>query len=316
MQPLLVQHQLILAKSETTYGTDSSPTAAVNSILVQDLSWSQHGLRMEKRPALRVNSIAMLQPIYGGELCQLEFTCEVKGSGSAGTAPEIDPLLLACGMVDTIVASTSCTYAPTSITANMKSCTIYHEYDGNVQKLTGCYGTVNFSIKSGSIVTAKFTFVGHIESRVAGALGTPTFNATVPVAAMNLAGFVLGAYSPVAQQFTLDVGAKVETPANLGAADGYGPLMISERESKGTIELESDLLSSINFFTDISAGTQVNFTTGAIGATAGNKVTFDIPQMVVTGIKPGNMNGIITSTLDYEAIESATADTNFSIVFT
>lgn len=313
---LLVQHQLILAKSETTYGVDASPAPATNSILVQDLSWSQHGLRIEKRPALRVNSISPLQPIYGGELCQIDFTCEVKGSGAAGTAPEIDPLLLACGMADTIVASTSCTYAPTSVTANMKSCTIYHEYDGNIQKLTGCYGTVNFSIKAGGILTAKFTMTGHVESRAVGALGTPTFNATIPVAALNLTSLVLGAYSPVAQSFELNVGAKVETPANIGAADGYGPIMISERETKGTMELEADLLSAVNFFADITAGTIVDFTTGAIGTVAGNKVTFTVPQMVVVGMKPGNMNGIITHTIDFEAVESATPDTNFSIEFT
>ncbi|MDE2102462.1 MAG: hypothetical protein KGL39_34770 [Patescibacteria group bacterium] len=313
---LLVQHQLILAKIETAYNTDADPAPATNSILVQDLSWTQHGLRMEKRPALRVDSISPLQPVYGGELCQIEFTCEVKGSGTAGTAPEIDPLLQACGMAATIAASISVTYAPISTNSGIKSCTIYHEYDGNVQKLTGCMGTVNFTIKSGMIVTAKFTFTGHVESRVAGALGTPTFNATVPVAAINMSGLLIGAYAPVAQSFALDVGTKVETPANLGAADGYGPIMISERDSKGTIEVEADLLGNVDFFTDISDGTAINFTTGAIGSAAGNKVTFNVPQLVVTGIKPGNSNGIITATVDYQAVESSTPDTNFSIEFT
>lgn len=313
---LLVQHQLILAKVETTYNVDAAPTPALNSILVQDISWSQHGLRMEKRPALRVDSIAMLQPIYGGELCQIDFTCEVKGSGAAGTVPEIDPLLIACGMAETTVASTSNTYAPTSLNSGLKSCTIYHEYDGNVQKLTGCFGTVSFAVKAGGIVTAKFTFTGHVASRAVGALGSPTFNATVPVSAINLTSLVLGAYSPVAQAFDFNIGTKVDTPANLGAPDGYGPVIITERDSKGTVELEADVLSAVNFFTDITAGTQVNFTTGAIGATAGNKVTFAVPQMVITGLKPGNMNGIITSTIDFDAIESATPDTNFSIEFT
>lgn len=312
---LLVQHQLILAKVETTKGTDAAPTAATNSILVQDISWSQKGLRMEKRPAIRGTSIAMLQPVYAGELCQIDFTCELKGSGTKGTVPEIDPLLQACAMAETTVAATSCTYNPTSVTADIKSVTIWHEADGVTQKLTGCMGTVNFDIKAGMIPTAKFTFTGHVESRSDIALDTGTFNQTIPPAAISVICDI-GAYEPVLTSLTLDIGTKVEMPANIGAVDGYAPLMISERDVKGTLDVEADILTNINFFTDLSTDTKTNFTSGAIGATAGNIVTLNCPQFVVTGIKPGKTEGILTYTIDFAAVESSTVDTDFNIVFT
>ena len=128
----LVHRQLLLAKAETTYGTDSSPTAATNSILVQNVSYSETGLRMAKRPALRGNSIAPLQDIYAGQLRDISFECEVKGSGVAGTVPEIDPLLQACGMSVTTVALTSNTYAPNSNSATQGSVSMYLYLDGSL----------------------------------------------------------------------------------------------------------------------------------------------------------------------------------------
>ncbi|MCK7495178.1 MAG: hypothetical protein MZW92_31855 [Comamonadaceae bacterium] len=43
---------------------------------------------------------------------QLTFDVEIKGSGAAGTAPELGVLLKGCGFGETVVAVTSVTYAP------------------------------------------------------------------------------------------------------------------------------------------------------------------------------------------------------------
>src|SRR5688500_3176902 len=105
MGGLRISNEVILFKTETTYGVDPSPSAGSNAILVRNLAWSQEGLRMAERAAVR-GSIGKLQSIYGGELRKVTFECEVKGSGSAGTAPEIAPLLRACGLGETLVAAT------------------------------------------------------------------------------------------------------------------------------------------------------------------------------------------------------------------
>ena len=45
---------------------------------------------------------------------QVTITVEMAGSGSAGTAPHYSPLFTSCGMAETVVSSTSVTYAPVS----------------------------------------------------------------------------------------------------------------------------------------------------------------------------------------------------------
>lgn len=311
----LIHRELILAKLESSYNTDAAPTAAANAILVQNLSWADAGLRMDKRPAIRGNSIAMLQDIYGGELKEFSFDTEVKGSGAAGTAPEIDPLLQACATTATIVASTSVTYDPNSNPATMGSVTIYYYEDGSLHKITGARGNVSFDIKTGGVVIAKFKMTGHIESYTDVVLPTPTFNATVPVAAINVAA-TFGAYSPVLDTFMVDLGNKIEMPPALGATDGYGAVIISSRDVKGNMDPEADTIANINYFSDLSVGTTVDFTTGAIGATAGNKVTFTIPKLYLVKIAPKARNEIRVYTLDFQAVENAGVDNEISIVFT
>jgi len=105
----LVRKRVITAKVESTYNTDPTP-AATDAILVEDLNWSLEGLRMIERPAIR-SSLGELQQVYGGSLMSVTFNAEVKNSGSAGTPPELGVLYLGCAMSETIVASTSVTYA-------------------------------------------------------------------------------------------------------------------------------------------------------------------------------------------------------------
>ena len=64
---MLVNREVILAKIEVTYGTDSVPVAATDAMLVENISWAQEGLRMNERPAVRAN-IGMLQQVWGGAL--------------------------------------------------------------------------------------------------------------------------------------------------------------------------------------------------------------------------------------------------------
>jgi hypothetical protein len=117
MGGLRISNEVILAKTEVTYNTDPVPVVGTNAILIRNANLSSEGLRMNDRGAIRA-SIGQLQQVYGGQLKRLTFECEVKGSGAAGTAPEIGPLIEACGFDETIVGATSATYKPESACTN------------------------------------------------------------------------------------------------------------------------------------------------------------------------------------------------------
>lgn len=92
--------QLILAKIETTEGSDSSPTGAANAVLCSALSAkSLEGESIDldyirasfgNSPKLRVND-------YG----TYSMTVDIAGSGTAGSVPAWGPLLRGCAALET-----------------------------------------------------------------------------------------------------------------------------------------------------------------------------------------------------------------------
>lgn len=310
-----VSNEVILAKTEVTYGTDPVPVAATNAVLVRNPSWSQEGLRMQDRGAVR-SSIGKLQKIYGGELRRISFEVELKGSGTAGTAPEIGPLLEACGMEETIVAVTSVTYKPESDAH--ESVTIYHyEFGRKLHILTGCRGTVTFRIEAGGIAVAAFEFVGHWTQPTDASQPSPTYNSQVPKPVLGLSATFNSVATLVIPSYEISLNNELAYNGSIAASDGYGPVTIANRDVMGSIVIESELDSVIDIDSLLVAGTRFAFSGGTIGSTAGNRLTISTPSSstYITETSPGNSNGVAMRNVGF-AVDDSTANQEVSIAFT
>lgn len=153
----LVRNSAIIAKIETTYGTDAVPTGVANAILVKN---------MDVRPLVANNvDRALLRPYIGGSeqligtaYKEISFEIELAGSGSAGVAPAWGPLLRACGFAETLIATTRVDYTP--ITTGQESLSIYAYKDGVRHILLGARGDWSIDAKVGSIPTLSLRFIG------------------------------------------------------------------------------------------------------------------------------------------------------------
>lgn len=308
---MLKNREVLLAKAEVTYNTDPVPTAAANAILVENLGWSFVGARMAERPAIRA-SLGQLKPIYAGSLMQFSFDVEIKGSGAAGTAPEIGVLLQGCAMSETIVASTSVTYKPAS-TAH-KSLTLYFHQDGLLYKLTGARGRVKAMLRVGEVGKLSFEFVGHFSGPTDVALPTPTYNATVPVPALS-AAFSIDSYSAIVTGLEFDLGNNVVTPGDIAKADGYGEIQIVQRKLTGSFDVETVLVAAHNFISKWTGGNAMALASGTVGATAGNRYAVSMPAVTYTEVGKGDKDSISTFDLSFQGAESTTDD-EVSIAFT
>ncbi len=307
----LVRRRVILAKVESTYNTDPVPVAATDAVLIEELNWAPEGLRMVDRPAIR-GSLGTLQQIYGGSLLSVSFSVEVKGSGAAGTAPEIGPLLLGCAMAETLVASTSATYAPAS--ASQSSLTIYVYEDGTLTKLTGCRGSVDFTGEVGARLMADFTFTGHFSGPTDVSLVSPTYDSTVPPILIN-GSFTIGSFAAVIQALNVSMGITVETPPDLSSADGYGEVLVTGRDVNGSLNPEQTLVAANDFMADFKAGTTMALDTGTIGGTAGNIIQITMPALYYRSLSNSEREGVLVYDTPFGAAE-ATTDDEISIVFT
>ncbi len=310
---LRLSNEVVYFKTEVTYNTDPTPTTT-DAILVRSPTMRAEGLRMNDRGAVRA-SIGKLQAVYGGQLKRFSFECEVKGSGAAGTAPEIGPLLEACGFEETVVGSTSVTYNPES--AAHESGTIYW-FEGGVKRhiLTGCRGTVTFRAEAGGLLIAAFEFVGHYTEPTDQSIPSPSYDSTVPRAMVGMPVAINGVTAVVCSGWEWSTNNELALPPSVSATDGYGEVQIAGREIMGQMTIESLLDATLDVDALLSAGTKFAWTSGALGATAGNIVTVSTPSSstYVRNADPGEANSIRQRTLEL-GIDDAVAS-NFAVAFT
>lgn len=308
--PLLVRNEVVLCEIESTYNTDPSPTGA-EAVAFQDVSYSHDGLRMIERPIVQ-QGLDMKKRIYGGSLATITLTCELKGSGAAGTAPEYGPLLRSCGLDETIVASTSVTYAPVS--SSLESCTIYYFEEGKRYIMTGCRGNAEFSIETGGVPLVTFTMTGHRSDPTDNTAPTPTYDSTDPTALVNIP-FTVGGSTFAINAYSLNLNNEVVQPPSLAAVDGYGEIFITQRDPGGSMDPESVLVATDSIIADFTAGTSAALSLGSIGGTAGNIVDLDLPVVYYVDVSSGDREGIRTNEVSYNAAVSA-GDDELSLVFT
>ena len=96
-------NQLVLAKVETTHGTDAVPTAATNAVLVENPS------RQPNLGVVETNEVTGALddrgPLPAGGFSPFTTDVWLKGSDTPGTAPEFAPLLRGCAFSQTLTAS-------------------------------------------------------------------------------------------------------------------------------------------------------------------------------------------------------------------
>jgi hypothetical protein len=307
---MLTTRDAILLKIESTYKTDPTPSASVDAILVSELSATNESPRMIDRTLIKP-SISTEKKIFAGTLKKITFKAELKGSGAAGTAPEIGQALRCCALGETIVASTSVTYEPVS--TGHESATIYYYQDGRLSKMLGCRGTVTFDAEAGALGMASFEFTGHDGGLVDAAFPTLTYESTVPVPFIGIS-FSIYSYDAVISSLSLDAGNNLVTPSNIRDSNGFGEVRISSRDPSGTIDPEAVLLGIKDWDAAWKAGSLMALTTGVVGSLAGNRWKIDA-TVAIREISQADRDQIRVETLAFGAHETATDD-EWTIAFT
>lgn len=267
------KNQLLLAKIESTYDTDSAPSASTDSMLAIDPKIKEM-VDPVRRPA-QVGSLSRLGSVPGSKYAEITFSMELKGSGVAGTAPRIGTLFRACGMGNVVVSNTSNTYSPES--AGFESVTIWLYIDGRVHKVTGCRGDWKIKCEAGQMAMAEFTFKGRYADPTLLALAVPTLESTTPAVCKSAVFTYNNRTSLVVKTAELEMGNTVAARPSLNDANAIAGFEITDRDPFLTIDPECTVETSYDFRGDALSGNlrQVSW---QVGATAGNIVTFTIPK--------------------------------------
>ncbi len=309
--PLLTRKRLILAKAESTYGTDSTPAGA-DAVLVRNLDITPLEADTVSRDLIRPylgNSEQLLANTRVG----ITFEVELAGSGTAGTAPRYGALLKACGFSQTAVATTSVTYAPVS--SSFSSATIYFNNDGVLHKATGCRGTFTMTCNLNEIPVISFTMTGIYNAPTDTVAPATTYtNQATPVIFKegNTSNFSLLSYAGCLMNVSFDVANEVVHRELIGCTR---QVLITNRAPAGEVVIEAPTIAQKDYFTVAN-----NNTTGSLtfthGTTAGNIVAFTAQKVDLTNPSYSDSDGIQMLNLPYVAIPTSAGNDEVSLVFT
>ena len=150
-----------LAKIESSYGSDPTPTGSANAVQLRNLEIQPAESEVLSRDLIR-SYLGNSPQLIANTRVVVSFEVEYAGSGTRGTAPKYDPILRACGMNPTTVADTSVTYVPRS--TGFESCTIHYDTDGLRHIVTGCRCTFTIRLNAHQIPVFKFPLTGQVHA--------------------------------------------------------------------------------------------------------------------------------------------------------
>lgn len=320
----LVRKTLVLVKSEQTYGTDPTPTAGTDAMLLfGDGNVLKPDIRTLDRKPLR-STLTKRKKGIGRH--KWNFTPQTilmsRGAATGGGAPFFGPLLRACGLAaasGNSGGSSSTVYTPTSSSPTSATAWVYA--DGLLKKANGLYGGFQINLTAGDDPTLNFTMEGRYNAPETGSFPAPasiTYPTDNSTMVQNL-GLTIGSYGNaqglVCREVMIDFPTTRPDRGSVNDTYGWKGTHISDRDPTMELLVEyDDTLATKNFWSDLSN----TVTTNAISFTHGDAVqsaivfTISTPQLI--SITPEDDNGIRMMRLRYD-IQSATDDGEISIAF-
>lgn len=287
--------KIILAKIETVYGTDPTPTGAANAILATDIEMRP----MEGQDVSRNLDVPFLgaqEEFPAGLHTVISFSVELVGSGEAGTAPAWGPLIRGCAAAETIVAETSVEYNPVS--ESHESVTLYFQIGPSLHKIKGARGTAVITVNAQGIPVCRFTFTGMFTTPADTAAPTPDytdFQKPKIASSTNTPVFTINGNTFVLRNYSLDLGCDVQPRLLIGSES----IQIVDKAERLSATVEAVALATYNPYSAANGGGGVPVVLQQ-DTSAGRKVTISVPlgvQKRLSGFE--NQQGILEWPLQF-----------------
>lgn len=307
----LIRNTAILAKLETTAGTDAVPTGADDAMLISNASFEVSYNNVDR--SLLRGFLGASEQLVGTRVVNITFESEISGSGTAGTAPVWGRLLQACAFTET-VAATYAAYTP--ISTNMKTLTIKYVRDGLINTATGCMGSVEMAMGEGERPVFKFKFMGVDGGAAAGvnpvtvltawkspSVITDPNSGDIKLGGTYAAGVLTGGTSYLSRGISINLANDVKNMSMLGGS--Y--ISITDRQPTGSLQLELTAVQEAAMMTEINANTLTSISFEH-GTTAGAKVAIFSPSVQRINPKHADYQGNAQFGMDLRFIPLAGND--------
>jgi hypothetical protein len=292
-----IRNTVILAKIETTAGTDAVPTGAADAMLVSSMSITPLDAQNINRDLVR-GWFGGSEQLVGPNSVKCSFTVELAGSGTANTPPAWGALMRACGFSQAVLTTPNrVEYTPVS--SALPTVTIDYHDDGVRHKILGAMGNVKISAKVGERPTMTFDFTGLDGGVSAVANATPTLSAwrtPVPMTRANVVDITLGCSYAAGVLSGGIVYPSTGLELDMGNQVAFTPLLnveevdITQRDVTGSIQLELTAAQEVTLMGTVKANTTQGLGL-TIGTVTGNRFILFSPNVQLISPSKSDING-------------------------
>lgn len=313
------KRKLIAMKPEVTYGIDVFGGVYVTGDVIPAYGISPVLTLEEIDNPTQTGLLGHFQSIIGIETGQVQFSMALRGKGSAYSGvikPESDLPLRGCGLSSVFSGGAGTeviTYAPTT---TFESMTIYVvQENGQSIKLVGCCGTVEFAMRAGGLVEARFTFTGMIAGVGDLAYVAGTYATTPQYPVLKSAAFQIDTanYAPRIAQLGFNLGNMLNRVPSVNATTGMAGYLITDRNPRITIDPEQDTVANYDWYTKWRNANQADCSWQA-GTIQYVRLKFSFARLQTVGQSWGERDGLTSLPTQLLAtIQNGNDD--FSLVF-
>lgn len=263
----------LLAKIETTYGVDPTPTAAANAILATNITLRpMEGEDVDRNLERPYHGASAKIPV--GLYSMLTFDVELVGSGTVGEAPGWGPLLRMVSVAETVTEDVSVVYTP--ITDAPESAAVWIYIEDVQHKFAGSRANAVFALNAQGIPVMRYSVTGLFTQPATVTAALPdlsAFQKPQAVTKANTPSATIGGTAFVTRSFELDLGRQVERRLLIGKEE----VIIADAKESLKMTVEAVPLATYDPF--ITARNQVEKAIQLVhGTVAGKIVTLDIPK--------------------------------------
>jgi len=307
----------IAAAVEGAYGTDQVPTAALNAMLVENAKIVPLEGDEIVEEHIRPGSLGGFLKRLINKRIQLDFDIRLRGAGSAGGVPAIDPILRACGFAATNNATVSEVY--NLVSQGFESATVYlfrgNSTNGIRHRMLGVRGSWKLSVDNKKHPVMSFSLQGLYVDPTSLAMPT-TFDfsgfTAVPIVPVNNTNttFTLGGVAHVMEKLDIDAGLTVQHRPLVN----YEAVDITGRNTTGSMVIEEPLIGTTDLFSTAYGTPEVMVLEN--GLTAGQIVRIDAARVQRGKPSLGDSSGVSMLTIPLGFVPSDAGDDNdLSITF-
>ena len=252
--------------------------------------------------------VANDKTVVNADFVTADFSVDViaRASGAAGTAPKIAELFKACGLKETVVASSSVAYTP-EIQANNGSGIVY--LDGEKRTISGAAASFSFSGKIGDFAKFSFGIKGFTTlAPAAEQAPTVTLDTNDKLIVLSATVFTVGGDEIDLEDFEFDLGADIQESYYTNTKDytitNFKPtLKVSAVKTKGNADYWAELNSNAQKAVVIT-----------LGSGSGKVLEFKANYCQPTEADEKDQNGFVVYSRNWNCENSAGGD-NFSLTY-